>query len=74
LAILKTVTGNLDIPGGDLFTPRPAFNDITSPLPEPSIAAIGFEKYPLFCQARKEAHALSLPEAIIKEKPYPLRG
>lgn len=74
LAILKAVTGNLDIPGGDLFTPRPALKDITSPLPEPYVAPIGSEKYPLFCQARKEAHALSLPEAIITEKPYPIKG
>ena len=74
LAILKAVSGNLDIPGGDLFTPRPALKDITSPLPEPSAAPIGSEKYPLFCQARKEAHALSLPEAILDEKPYAIKG
>jgi anaerobic selenocysteine-containing dehydrogenase len=74
LAILKAVTGNLDIPGGDLFTSRPKLNDITTPLPEPSTPAIGAEKYPLFCQARKEAHALSLPEAILDQKPYPIKG
>ena len=74
LAILKAVAGNLDIPGGDLFTSRPALNDITAPLPEPIAAPVGSEKYPLFCQARKEAHALSLPEAIIKEKPYPIKA
>ncbi|MGD9053304.1 MAG: molybdopterin-dependent oxidoreductase, partial [Desulfobacterales bacterium] len=74
LAILKAITGNLDIPGGDLFTFRPALKDITSPLPEPSVAAIGSEKYPLFCRARKEAHALSLPKAIISKKPYPIKG
>ncbi|MGD9235889.1 MAG: molybdopterin-dependent oxidoreductase [Desulfobacterales bacterium] len=74
LAILKAVSGNLDIPGGDIFTPRPALKDITSPLPEPSAAPIGSAKYALFCQARREAHALSLPAAIIKEKPYPIKG
>ncbi|MGD8962000.1 MAG: molybdopterin-dependent oxidoreductase, partial [Desulfobacterales bacterium] len=74
LAILKAVTGNLDIPGGDLFTPRPALNDITSPLPEPSAAPIGSLKYPLFSQARKEAHALSLPEAILDENPYAIKA
>ena len=41
-------------------------------MPEPSAAPIGSEKFPLFCQARKKAHALSLPAAIINEKPYPI--
>jgi len=74
LAILKAVTGNLDIPGGDLFTPRPRLNDMTAPLPEPSIPPIGSEKFPLFCQARKEAHALSLADAILDERPYPIKA
>lgn len=74
LAILKAITGNLDILGGDLFTTRPSLEDITSPLPEPPAAPIGSEKYPLFCQARKEAHALSLPGAILDKRPYPIQG
>ena len=74
LAILKAITGNLDVPGGDLFTPRPKLNDMTAPLPESSIPPIGSEKFPLFCQARKEAHALSLAEAILDERPYPIKA
>jgi anaerobic selenocysteine-containing dehydrogenase len=74
LAILKAITGNLDIPGGDLFTPRPRLNDMTAPLPESSIPPIGSEKFPLFCQARKEAHALSLADAILDERPYPVKA
>jgi len=41
---------------------------------EPSIPPIGSEKFPLFCQARKEAHALSLAEAILDERPYPIKA
>ncbi len=74
LAILKAVTGNLDVPGGDLFTPRPGLNDITAPLPASSKPPIGSEKFPLFCQTRKEAHAPSLAGAILDERPYPIRG
>ena len=74
LAILKAITGNLDVPGGDLFTPRPRLNDMTAPLPEPSIPPIGSETFPLFCQARKEAHALSLAGAILDERPYPIKA
>ena len=74
LAILKAVTGNLDVLGGELFTPRPDLNDITAPLPAPSIPPIGVEMFPLFCKARKEAHALSLPEAVLDERPYPIKA
>lgn len=74
LAILKAITGNLDIQGGDLFTPRPKIRDMTTPLPEPSSPLIGSDKFPVFCQARKEAHALSMTEAILDGKPYPIKG
>jgi anaerobic selenocysteine-containing dehydrogenase len=74
LAITKAITGNLDIPGGDLFTPRPKLRDMTMPLPEPPMPPIGSEEFRLFCQSRKEARALSLPKAILQEEPYPIKG
>ena len=74
LALLKAVSGNLDVPGGDLFTPRPKLNDMTEPMPEPQGTAIGRERFPVFCRTRKEAHALSLVEAILEGTPYPVKG
>jgi len=74
LAIIRAITGNLDVPGGDLFTPRPKLRDMTMPLPEPSMPPIGAEEFRLFCQSRKEARALSLPKAILEEEPYPIKG
>ena len=74
LAVLKAITGNLDVPGGDLFTPKPMIRDITSPLPLPPMPAVGADRFPIFCRARKEAHALSIPRAILDEDPYPVRG
>ncbi len=74
LAIMKAIMGNLDVPGGDLFTPKPKLRDMTTPLPEPSLPPIGSEEFPLFCQSRKEARALSLPKAILEEQPYPIKG
>jgi anaerobic selenocysteine-containing dehydrogenase len=74
LAIMKAVTGNLDVPGGDLFTPRPKLRDITAPLPAPSVPPLGSEQFPLFCQLRKEGRALSIPDAILEGRPYPIRG
>ena len=74
LAVLKAITGNLDVPGGDLFTPKPKIRDITAPLPSPTIPALGAERFPVFCGARGEGHALCIPEAILDEKPYPIKG
>jgi len=74
LAILKALSGNLDVPGGDLFTQKPKIKDMTTPLPEPSLPPIGAERFPLFCQSRKEGHALCLPSAILEEKPYPIKA
>ena len=74
LAVLKAVTGNLDIPGGDLFTPKPKIRDITAPLPSPTISPVGARRFPVFCGARGEGHALCIPAAILDEKPYPIKG
>jgi anaerobic selenocysteine-containing dehydrogenase len=74
LATLKAICGNLDIPGGDLFTPRPRLKDMTAPLSEPSVPSVGSERFPVFCRTRREAQALCLPEAILKETPYPVKG
>ncbi len=74
ISIMKAITGNLDIPGGDLFTPKPGLKDIRTPLPEPDTPPIGSDRYPLFCHFRKEGRALSLPRAILEEQPYPVRG
>jgi anaerobic selenocysteine-containing dehydrogenase len=74
LALLKAITGNLDVPGGDLFTPRLKLKDITAPLPEPPVPAVGMDRFPVFCRTRREAHALGLPDAILEGKPYPVKG
>ena len=56
LALLKAITGNLGVPGGDLFTPRLKLKDITAPLPEPPVPAVGVDRFPVFCRTRREAH------------------
>jgi formate dehydrogenase (coenzyme F420) alpha subunit len=74
LALLKAVTGNLDVPGGDLFSSGPKLRDISAPLPPPSVPPLGSDTFPLFCRLRQEAHALALPDAILEGRPYPIRG
>jgi anaerobic selenocysteine-containing dehydrogenase len=72
VAMMKVITGNVDVPGGDLFTPGPKLKDMTSPLPESDIPPVGSKEFPLFCQIRKEGRALSLPRAILERRPYPV--
>jgi anaerobic selenocysteine-containing dehydrogenase len=74
LAVLKAVTGNLDLPGGDLFSSGPKLRDITAPLPPSPVPPLGADTLPLFCHLRQEAHALAVPDAILESRPYPIRG
>jgi anaerobic selenocysteine-containing dehydrogenase len=74
VAVLKAITGNLDVPGGDLFTPKPKIKDITAPLPSPTVPAVGAERFPVFCRSRGEGHALCIPDAILDGEPYSIRG
>ena len=74
IAIMKAVTGNVDAPGGDLFTDPPKLKKMAKPLPEPDLEPVGVAEFPVFCGLRKEARALSIPKAILEEKPYPIKG
>jgi anaerobic selenocysteine-containing dehydrogenase len=74
VAIMKAITGNVDVPGGDLFTYPPKLKNMTKPLPDPFVAPVGLDDFPVFCTLRKEARALSLPRAILEERPYPIKG
>jgi anaerobic selenocysteine-containing dehydrogenase len=74
VSIMKAITGNVDIPGGDLFTYPPKLNNMKKPLPDPVVQPVGLDDFPVFCKLRKEARALSFPKAILKEDPYPVKG
>ncbi len=74
LAVLKAVTGNLDVPGGDLFSSGPKLRDITAPLPPSTVPPLGSDTFPLFCHLRQEAQALAVPDAILEGRPYPIRA
>ncbi|MCD4715439.1 MAG: molybdopterin-dependent oxidoreductase [Desulfobacterales bacterium] len=74
VAVLKAIMGNLDVPGGELFTPKPLIKDITTPMPPSTVPAVGADRFPVFCKARGEGHALCVSRAILDEKPYPIKG
>jgi anaerobic selenocysteine-containing dehydrogenase len=74
LAIMKAITGNLDIRGGDIITPMPNLRDMSMPMPQPSIPPVGAAEFPLFCKMRKEGHVLAVTDAILEGRPYPIKG
>ncbi len=78
LWILQALAGHLDVPGGKLFKmkDRLQLNRLLTDPPslENAPKPIGADEYPLYYETRKEAHAALLPQAILEDKPYPLRA
>ncbi len=70
LAILLAITGNVDVRGGLMLTPYRRLKSLSLPeeLPRPS-KTFWSDKFPL----ARDASAY-LPEAILSEEPYALRG
>ncbi len=73
--ILQALAGHLDVPGGKLFKMpnRLKLNRLLTGPPATGPKPIGADEYPLYYETRKEAHAVMLPQAILKGKPYPVR-
>jgi len=75
LAILQAVTGNYNRPGGWCVNPFARFSDLRLPVEgEP----LGAEEFPLFRSfwGMKSPYGqqMVLPEAILSEKPYPIKA
>ncbi len=70
MAILLAITGNVDVEGGLMLTPYRRLRSLSVPteLPQPP-ASFWRDRFPL----ARDASAF-LPEAILSENPYPLRG
>ncbi|HJX39536.1 MAG TPA: molybdopterin-dependent oxidoreductase, partial [Anaerolineae bacterium] len=70
LAILVAITGNVDLKGGLMMTPYRRLSSLPVPrdLPKPP-KSFWQERFPL----ARDASAY-LPEAILSEHPYPIRG
>lgn len=67
--------GKLDIPGGLLLG-----SEITTErmdkikCEKPRKAPIGRDEYPLFTELLEEAQFVTFPQAVLEDKPYPIRG
>ncbi|MBM3346545.1 MAG: molybdopterin oxidoreductase [Betaproteobacteria bacterium] len=74
--ILMGITGNLDVPGGNVFYPAPplAYPDLKDKLsPEQDAKRIGGKRFKALNRAGF-AHPPSLFRTIISGEPYPVRG
>ncbi len=75
LAILQAITGNYNRPGGWCVNPFARFTDLRLPVEgEP----LGAEEFPIFRSfwgmTSPYGQQMVLPEAIITEKPYPVKA
>ena len=88
LNILAAVTGNIDVPGGNIFpVPKgvmdrngPSWTKIDLWTEEEKSQILGYERFPLlsgspnFSPARPNAVPTLVWDAILTEKPYPIKG
>lgn len=75
LAILQTITGNYDIPGGWTTSPFMRLTDLRMPVEgEP----IGADAYPIFRRfwgmTAPYGQQMLLPDVILSDKPYPIKA
>ncbi|MDY6972842.1 MAG: molybdopterin-dependent oxidoreductase [Thermodesulfobacteriota bacterium] len=74
LSILQAITGNLDVPGGDLFGGSLPLTVPGLENRETNSKPIGEEEHSLFVQFTSEAQAMCLPETLLSCKPYPIKS
>lgn len=74
-AILQTITGNVDVPGGWASVAFPRLGDLRLPVEE---KPLGAEQHPIFYsfwgRTSPYGQAMYLPKAILEEKPYPVKA
>lgn len=74
-AILQTITGNLDVPGGWVSIAFPRPGDLKIPVEE---KPLGAKEHPIFYslwgRPSPYGQTLYLPDAVLKEKPYPVKA
>jgi len=77
VVILWALAGQLDVPGGrNIRMKGNAFPQNREGLiANPDVnRAVGRGRFPIYSHYRAESHAISLPEAVLDGRPYPIRG
>jgi cysteine desulfurase NifS len=74
---LWALAGQLDVPGGLLIRMRenifPQNRDHLQPNPDMK-KALGRDRFPVYSKYRGESHAIALPQSILNNIPYKIRG
>jgi len=75
IAILTAITGNLDVPGGEVFTPPLRLANLRVPQEKPGndIPGIG-AAHPVFSKFVGEEQVTPVIEQMLTEDPYPIKG
>lgn len=73
LYCLAALTGNLDRQGG-LLIHRYPHGTAREHAVDPASPALGAREYPLFHGLTGRAHIAGLPDAVLNDDPYPVRG
>ncbi len=71
--VLWALAGQLDTPGGRCFSMRDNHFPInrSGHIPNPDMKkALGRDRFPVYSQYRGESHAISLPDSVLRGKPY----
>ncbi len=75
--VLWALAGQFDVPGGRCFGMRGNYFPINrSGLienPSPN-RALGRDRFPIYNLYRSESHPMSLPDAVLRDMPYPVRS
>lgn len=73
--MIWALLGKFDIPGGLLLNPEAKSKKAAKlKLKKPSKNPIGFDEYPLFKEFTGDAQFMKFPQAVLEDKPYPIRG
>ena len=75
--ILWALAGQLDVPGGRVFkmTENTFHINRDGLVSNPNTKkAIGRDRFPVYSMYRGESHAISLPEAVLEGRPYPIKS
>jgi anaerobic selenocysteine-containing dehydrogenase len=75
LAILRALTGNLDVPGGHVFAAPLPLADVKLTEKRPvGLQTLGAHEYPLFTEFAGFVPGDVLIETLMSERPYPLKA
>ncbi|MGQ9788673.1 MAG: molybdopterin-containing oxidoreductase family protein [Candidatus Hadarchaeaceae archaeon] len=73
LAILQAITGNLDVPGGNTYSPRLRLTNLGLPKMQ-NEKPFGADEYPIQYEQTREGQAMVLIDKLLTGEPYQIRA